>query len=70
MEYRYYESKSLGRRNIDGRRLKAGRRKLTEEQVKSIRSQWPDKSQAQLAREFKVDPSCIHRIVNNFTWAF
>ena len=47
---------------------KMGRSKLTEIQVLEIRSKYPEKTKAQLAREYNVGHSMICCIVNRKNW--
>jgi hypothetical protein len=42
--------------------------KLTEDDVRAIRSLVPEKSVAEIARQFKVAPSCISNIVGRRRW--
>jgi len=54
----------MGRDSINRRNSKL---KLSLKDVETIRKSWPDKSQSQLAREYRINPSTVHRIVNNMT---
>lgn len=59
---------STGLRNIKGE--KHGKSKLTENQVRKIRSNYENKkfNQYELAKIFNIDPSTISDIVNNKRW--
>lgn len=53
-------TKRQGSNNVNAR--------LTDAKVKTIRKEWPEKSQTFLAKKFRVNPTTIHRLVSGFTW--